>query len=305
MSNFEYRKSSLKLSNSPRIQKVNIYKFYIVYKTINLISGKEYIGTHCSNYLTDDYLGSGLELNKDIEELGIENFKRFNIQVFYNHHDMVECENRLINSDYLLRDDTYNAVKGGANMSCSEVDFDYLDVLSTEYSDYEIEDYSKLIDHLCILRNKLIYKPDVKNKLSFQKAAEKYHKLYIHSEICEDQELHDEMDILRKSHDLLNESLETMTIEDIASTGYKSTSVKNRLESLAAIERIKGNLAKYGIFANEKYSMNELLAASVKIHKDYGLTIMPKVAFFGKIFNLKRRRNPRLNFDGYFLEEKN
>lgn len=54
MSKFKYRNSSLKFSNYPRIKKANIYKFYIVYKTINLINGKEYIGTHCSNYLMDN-----------------------------------------------------------------------------------------------------------------------------------------------------------------------------------------------------------------------------------------------------------
>lgn len=39
MSNFKYRKYSLKNSNSLKLQKINPYKFYIVYKTINLISG--------------------------------------------------------------------------------------------------------------------------------------------------------------------------------------------------------------------------------------------------------------------------
>jgi hypothetical protein len=44
----------------------------IIYKTTNLINGKFYIGKDERN--KDDYLGSGLLLNRAIKKYGINNF---------------------------------------------------------------------------------------------------------------------------------------------------------------------------------------------------------------------------------------
>lgn len=286
MLNFKYRKHSNRSLDTPKIRKINIYKFYIVYKTINLISGKEYIGTHVSNYLMDDYIGSGSELNKDIEELGIENFKRFNIQVFYNHHDMVECERRLVDSSYLSRPDTYNIAKGGSNLSCSGIDEKYLDKIRKKCVDYEIEDYSKLIDHLCILRNELIYTPDIKRKMvSFKKAGEMYYNLYKRS--VTDPSLIDEMNALVESQDLLKEALNYFDIESIAKTQFNSTFVKDRMHLLNTIESIKGTIENdYGVYEGLIISKGDLLEIVKKINKDYGFKHPDKMSFMNNFMKL-------------------
>jgi hypothetical protein len=47
----------------------------IVYKTINLIDGKIYIGQDLNN--NPDYLGSGIYLKRAIKKHGRNNFKNF------------------------------------------------------------------------------------------------------------------------------------------------------------------------------------------------------------------------------------
>jgi len=51
-------------------------KYYLVYKTTNLINGKIYIGKHETYNLDDGYLGSGKLLLRAIKKYGKVNFKR-------------------------------------------------------------------------------------------------------------------------------------------------------------------------------------------------------------------------------------
>lgn len=291
MSNFKYRKYSLKSSNYPKLQKINPYKFYIVYKTINLLNLKEYIGTHCSNYLMDDYMGSGVELKRDMDEFGIENFKRINIRVFYNHHDMVKCERRLVDSSYLSRPDTYNIAKGGVNSSCSDIDLDYLDGLREMYIDYGIEDYGKLIDHLCVLRNELIYKPDIKNRVSFKKAAESYYKLnkkFLN--VIKSDEINEELESLRKSHHLLDEMIDLIGIDKIKKAGYNVTHLKTKLNEVKTINLIKESIiSKYKINVGDILDKNEILEIVNRIISDYDLSVIPTVSFLDNFFVMKRK----------------
>lgn len=50
--------------------------FGYIYKTINLINGKIYIGQHIAKeFEAEKYLGSGILLHKAVKKYGKENFK--------------------------------------------------------------------------------------------------------------------------------------------------------------------------------------------------------------------------------------
>jgi hypothetical protein len=51
-------------------------KYYTIYKTVNKLDGKMYIGQHICDDPYDNYLGSGLLLQRAINKHGIENFEK-------------------------------------------------------------------------------------------------------------------------------------------------------------------------------------------------------------------------------------
>ena len=56
--------------------------FYTIYKIVNKIDGKIYIGSHKTKNLDDKYMGSGKYLNHAIERYGIENFEKEGMGIY-------------------------------------------------------------------------------------------------------------------------------------------------------------------------------------------------------------------------------
>jgi hypothetical protein len=86
---------------------------YILYKTINLINGKEYTGIHQTDELNDGYLGSGKLLLQAIKKHGRQNFKRVILEQFDTVEQMVQKEIEIVTEEYCKREDTYNIMPGG------------------------------------------------------------------------------------------------------------------------------------------------------------------------------------------------
>lgn len=87
--------------------------YYTVYKTTNLVNGKQYIGAHRSKNPNDSYLGTNRVLKRAIKKHGIKNFKKEILFIFDNEIDMFKKEKELVTEEFCQREDTYNIGEGG------------------------------------------------------------------------------------------------------------------------------------------------------------------------------------------------
>ena len=81
---------------------------YTVYKTVNLVNGKFYIGVHKTDNPYDDYLGSGKLIKSAIKKYGISNFKKEIIAIFDSKADAYQLESELL----VLGEASYNLKAG-------------------------------------------------------------------------------------------------------------------------------------------------------------------------------------------------
>jgi len=91
---------------------------HTIYKTINLINGKFYIGKHQTCDPFDNYLGSGKQLKQAIKKYGRKNFKKEILFDFETEEEMNQKEKEIITEDFVNSDDNYNlgiGGEGGAN----------------------------------------------------------------------------------------------------------------------------------------------------------------------------------------------
>lgn len=88
-------------------------KFFMVYKTENIINGNIYIGIHSTYDINDGYLGSGSIILNAIKKYGKNNFKRTILKLCSSMKEAQEMEAVLVNENFIKRDDTYNIVVGG------------------------------------------------------------------------------------------------------------------------------------------------------------------------------------------------
>jgi hypothetical protein len=84
-----------------------------VYRTVNKVNNKIYIGKHQTKVIEDSYLGSGKLLKRAIEKYGRKSFEKEILFVFDNETDMNAKEAELVDESFCLREDTYNVCFGG------------------------------------------------------------------------------------------------------------------------------------------------------------------------------------------------
>lgn len=104
-------------------------KYNFVYKTTNLINGKEYIGFRCTNNINDGYIGCGIKSQphangyakrglksafiEAVIKYGYKNFSR-EILSFHDTRELaVEREIELVDESWILNKNSYNCALGG------------------------------------------------------------------------------------------------------------------------------------------------------------------------------------------------
>ncbi len=92
--------------------------FNFLYITTNLINGKQYVGEHSTDNLSDNYLGSGKYLKYAIKKYGKKNFQREILQFFETKEESFRLQEQFINKFNTLVPNGYNiSPKGGHQIS--------------------------------------------------------------------------------------------------------------------------------------------------------------------------------------------
>ena len=93
---------------------------YFIYKITNNIDNKIYIGKHKTKIENDDYFGSGILIQRAIKKFGKENFTKEILFECQSEEEMNLMEAKIVDEDFIYRDDTYNLKLGGGG------GFDYI-----------------------------------------------------------------------------------------------------------------------------------------------------------------------------------
>lgn len=87
--------------------------YYTIYKTINNINKKYYIGKHQTENLNDFYFGSGIAIENAIKKYGRQNFEKEILFIFNTEEEMNEKEKELVTEQVVKDENTYNLMIGG------------------------------------------------------------------------------------------------------------------------------------------------------------------------------------------------
>ena len=87
-------------------------QYYYLYKIINLINNKIYIGIHSTNNLNDGYFGGGRAINKATKLYGKENFKKEILEWFDWKCEALQREAEIVNVEFVKNRNTYNMQTG-------------------------------------------------------------------------------------------------------------------------------------------------------------------------------------------------
>jgi len=89
---------------------------HYIYKIINKLDGKYYIGVHSIKRENDCYFGSGSALKAAIRKHGKENFEKIIINYYVSREEALIAEKEYVNNDILSDTNSYNLVRGGGGI---------------------------------------------------------------------------------------------------------------------------------------------------------------------------------------------
>lgn len=87
--------------------------YYTIYRTLNKVNGRYYIGKHKTEDPDDSYLGSGRWITRDIEKYGKENFEKEVLHIFNDPKEAKLKEKELVTEKEVKDSNCYNLKEGG------------------------------------------------------------------------------------------------------------------------------------------------------------------------------------------------
>jgi hypothetical protein len=88
-------------------------KYHYIYKTVNVLSGKYYLGMHSTDDLSDGYLGSGTRLRYSIRKYGKDNHKIEILEFCKSRELLKNREEEIVNLNEIAKVDCMNLKVGG------------------------------------------------------------------------------------------------------------------------------------------------------------------------------------------------
>lgn len=88
-------------------------KYHYIYKTVNILSGKYYLGMHSTDNLNDGYLGSGKRMRYSINKHGKDNHKLIILEFVSTREELKAREKEIINLNEIAKVECMNLMVGG------------------------------------------------------------------------------------------------------------------------------------------------------------------------------------------------
>ena len=133
------------------------HDYHFIYKTVNLVNEKFYIGMHSTSNLEDGYIGSGKKLWYSINKYGRENFKMEILEFLPDRNSLKEREREIVNSDLLKEELCMNLAIGGEGGNTNTPENSRNNMKKVNEILWKNEDFrNRKIDALNELRIKLI-----------------------------------------------------------------------------------------------------------------------------------------------------
>lgn len=87
--------------------------YHYLYKVINTLNSKFYIGIHSTDDLNDNYLGSGRAIKEAVQKYGSHNFKKIILEYFDTREEALQKESDIVNETLINNSLCYNLTIGG------------------------------------------------------------------------------------------------------------------------------------------------------------------------------------------------
>jgi hypothetical protein len=97
-------------------------KYHFIYKTINMLSGRYYIGMHSTDNLNDGYLGSGTYLKRSINKHGKENHSIEILEFLNSRQELAAREKEIVSLQEIAKKECMNLKVGGQGGNCKNAE---------------------------------------------------------------------------------------------------------------------------------------------------------------------------------------